>query len=85
VFHRRPASEAGSEGKPLGRKVLGTIGTIVTPDTILAWASSKSENALAGYSSTIIDGRCEMGGLSSMSGHYVLKEPERNEPPGELQ
>jgi len=26
-----------AKGKPLGRKVLGTIATIVTPDTILAW------------------------------------------------
>jgi len=28
-----------AKGKPLGRKVLGTIATIVTPDTILAWHS----------------------------------------------
>ncbi len=26
-----------AKGKPLGRKILGTIATIVTPDTILAW------------------------------------------------
>ena len=26
-----------AKGKPLGRKVLDTIATIVTPDTILAW------------------------------------------------
>ena len=26
-----------ARGKPLGRKVLGKIATIVTPDTILAW------------------------------------------------
>ena len=26
-----------AKGKPLGRKVLGEIATIVTPDTILAW------------------------------------------------
>jgi hypothetical protein len=26
-----------AKGKPLGRKVLGTIATIVTPETILAW------------------------------------------------
>ncbi len=26
-----------AKGKPLGRKVLGRIATIVTPDTILAW------------------------------------------------
>jgi hypothetical protein len=26
-----------AKGKPLGRKILGTIATIVTPDTILRW------------------------------------------------
>jgi hypothetical protein len=37
--HRRLAAK----GKPLGRKVLGTIATIVTPDTILASHRRASE------------------------------------------
>ena len=32
-----PRRRLAAKGKPLGRKVLRTIATIVTPDTILAW------------------------------------------------
>ena len=31
-----------AKGKPLGRKVLRTIATIVTPDTILEWLAARS-------------------------------------------
>ena len=31
-----------AKGKPLGRKALAQIATIVTPDTILAWLAARS-------------------------------------------
>jgi hypothetical protein len=37
AFHRRPAHPARSQSKAVGRRHLGQIATIVTPDTLLRW------------------------------------------------